>query len=98
MNHATLSITAPSNDPDPLGGAPGSLQLLLSSSQPQDQIQVLVQSLPEPSLGGGSLGGSEPLSLGGRLSLTESLTESDTESLTESLELPDSLWLSDCHD
>ncbi|WP_145215127.1 hypothetical protein [Planctomycetes bacterium TBK1r] len=88
MDHATLSITAPSNAPDPLGGSPGSLQVLSSSSQPHDQIHVLVQSLPEL-LGGGSLGGLEVLEMDGRLSLMESLSDvlslADRESLMESL-------------
>jgi hypothetical protein len=100
MDHATLSITAPSNDPDPLGGSPGSLHVLSSSSHPHDQIHVLVQSLPEL-LGGGSLGGLEVLEMDGRLSLMESLTDvlslvdldSLMDSLAEVLSLADSLWL-----
>ena len=55
--------------------------MLSSSSQPHDQIQVLVQSLPEL-LGGGSLGGLEVLEIDGRLSLMESL--SDVLSLSRS--------------
>ena len=98
MDHATLSITAPSKDPDSLGGSPGSLHVLSSSSQPHDQIHVLVQSLPEL-LGGGSLGGLEVLEMDGRLSLMESLSDvlslcdrdSLMESLPESLALPE--WL-----
>ena len=102
MDHATLSITAPSKAPDPLGGSPGSLHVVSSSSQPHDQIQVLVQSLPEL-LGGGSLGGLELLDMDGRLSLMESLTDvlslSDRDSLMDSLaevlSLAESLWLTE---
>ncbi len=76
--------------------------MVSSSSQPHDQIQVLVQSLPEL-LGGGSLGGLEVLEMDGRLSLMESLTDvlslSDRDSLIESLaevlSLAESLWLID---
>jgi hypothetical protein len=74
--------------------------VLSSNSQPQDQIQVLVQSLPDVLLGGSlggseplslggsdplSLGGCDPLSLGGRLSLVDSLSDR----LSEPDRLPD---------
>jgi len=62
MNHAATFMTAPSKLPEPSGGS-GFSQSESSSSQPHDQIQVLVQPLLELP-GGGSLRGSKPEMLG----------------------------------
>ncbi|MDZ4852403.1 MAG: hypothetical protein SGI77_24205 [Pirellulaceae bacterium] len=55
-------MTAPPTLPEPSGGS-GFSQSESSSSQPHDQIQVLVQPLLELP-GSGWLGGSDPESLG----------------------------------
>jgi len=62
MNHAATFTTAPSKLPETSGGS-GFSQFKSSSSQPHDQIQVLVQRLLELP-GGGSLRGSKPEMLG----------------------------------
>jgi hypothetical protein len=104
MNHAVILATAPSNEPDELGGSPGSSQSLLTNSQPHDQIQVLLHGSLDPLLSSEgssveslSLGRSDPLLLSDALSLggSEPLlggAESDVESLLSdgwSLSLPD---------
>lgn len=61
MNHAVIPATCPSKAPELLGGSPGSSQSLSTSSQPQDQIQVLLQGSLDPLLS--SDGGSLSLSL-----------------------------------
>lgn len=75
MDHAATSMTAPSKLPEPSGGS-GLSQSESSSSQPHDQIQVLLQPLLELP-GGGSLGGSEPESLGRLPSDSDGLCESE---------------------
>ena len=69
----------PSNDPDELGGSPGSSQSLSTNSQPHDQIQVLLQGSLDPLLSSDgasaeslSLGRSDPSLHSDRLSLGRS--------------------------
>ncbi len=74
MHHAVIPATAPSYEPEELGGSPGSSQSLSTSSQPHDQIQVLLHGSLEPLLSSeGS--SSESLVLGrSEPSLLESLS------------------------
>lgn len=67
MDHADISATWPSYAPELVGGSPGSSQSLSTSSQPQDQIQVLLHGSLDPLL----------FSDGGSLSLTLWLGRSD---------------------
>ncbi|GAA4446602.1 hypothetical protein [Novipirellula rosea] len=93
MHHAVIPATAPSNEPDELGGSPGSSQSLSTNSQPHDQIQVLLHGSLDPLLSSEgssveslSLGRSDPSLLSDALSLGRSEpllggSESDVESL-----------------
>ena len=93
MHHAVIPATAPSNEPDELGGSPGSSQSLSTSSHPHDQIHVLLQGSLDPLLSSEgssveslSLGRSNPSLLSDSLSLGRSEpslggSESDVESL-----------------